>query len=232
MFLHDLLARRVRADGSAPFLTGYTAGQAIGGPHRTELSVRSFANWVAKTANLIADEGELSPGDRLELRLNRNQPGHWMTMVWTMAAWQSGVAVVDSAGDLVVDGPDPGPAPDGVPAYACSLHPLGVGLAAPPAGWADFSNAALAQPDDWFGDGPESADELAWEVAGRRLTYAEVAAVAPSAARVLLVDPTDAWAAAESALAAPLLGGGSCVVAVALDETALARIAADEKVGP
>lgn len=230
VLLHDLLTRRATNDGSGPFLTCYVADP--GGPHpqRTELSGRSFANWVAKTANLIVDEAGLEPGDRLELRLHRRHPGHWMTLIWTMAAWQAGVSVVDADGDLVVDGPAPGEARPGVPAYACSLHPLGLGAKDLPAGWADFSTNALAQPDVWFGDGPGSPEIPAWDVAGHRVTLAGLMTEKPSSRRELIVDPDSPWTAALRALVAPLLGGGSTVVAEGLEATRLARIALDEKV--
>lgn len=230
VLLHDLLTRRAANDGSGPFLTCYVADPAGLIPARTELSGRSFANWVAKTANLIVDEAGLEPGDRLELRLHRQHPGHWMTLIWTMAAWQAGLTVVDADGDLVVDGPAPSDATPGVPAYACSLHPLGLGATGLPAGWTDFSTNALAQPDAWFGDGPDSPDTPAWDVSGHRVTVAGLMTEEPSSRRELIADPESPWTAARRALVAPLLGGGSTVVAVGLEAARLARIAVDEKV--
>jgi|LSQX01.1.fsa_nt_gb uncharacterized protein (TIGR03089 family) len=227
--LLDLLNRRARDDGSGPFLTCYVGDGAGSLPERTELSARSFANWVAKTANLLADDVGLEPGDRVELRLAEEHPGHWMTLIWMMAAWQAGLAVTDSAGDVVVGGPLPGRAP-AVPAYACSLHPLGLGLTDLPDGWTDFSGNALAQPDDWFGAGPHSPDDVAWDMADGTRTFAELAEVEPMAGRALIVDPPDAWAAVRGCLAAPLLGGGSSVIALGVDETRLTKIAADERV--
>ena len=47
------LQRRARTSGGEPLLTHYDLD--TGG--RTELSVAPFANWVAKTANLIEDLG-------------------------------------------------------------------------------------------------------------------------------------------------------------------------------
>lgn len=230
VLLHDLLARRAATDGSGPFLTCYVADPAGAAPFRTELSAGSFANWVAKTANLIVDEAGLDPGDRIEMRLHRLHPGHWMTLTWTMAAWQAGMTVVDTGGDLIVDGPAPDDPSPGVPAYACSLHPLGLGLTTVPDGWTDFSRNALAQPDAWFGDGPESPDTPAWEVAGEHLTLAELMTLEPSDRRELIADPESPWTAVRRGLVAPLLGGGSTVLTAALDGTALARIARDERV--
>lgn len=225
VLLHEHLIARASRDGSGPFLTHYA------GDERTELSARSFANWTAKTANLLTDGLGLDPGDRVELRLAAERPGHWMTLVWVMAAWQAGLTVVASDGDVVVTGPEPasGEAP-GVPALACSLHPLGLGLRDLPPGWTDFSAATLAQPDAWFGTGPESPDDTAWDLAGRTATFAELTAATPTGARRLVVDPADAWAAATRCLVEPLLGGGSSVVVTGATEDALARIAQNEKV--
>lgn len=52
----ELLAERVRSDGSRPLLTYYHPAKG----ERVEFSAKSFANWVDKTAHLImehVDEG-------------------------------------------------------------------------------------------------------------------------------------------------------------------------------
>ena len=54
---------------------------------RVELSVATFANWVAKTANLLQDDLAAEPGDRLALLL----PAHWQTAVWLLACSSVGV---------------------------------------------------------------------------------------------------------------------------------------------
>ncbi len=100
------LQRRVRTAGADPLLTHYDLD--AGG--RTELSVATFANWVAKTANLIEDLGADSGVVGLPLALRR--PGHWMTLLWPLAAWQRECAIaLDAAGaDVAVVGPvDPRP---------------------------------------------------------------------------------------------------------------------------
>lgn len=219
----DRLTQRTRLDGTLPFLTFYS------GEERTELSVRSFANWVAKTANLLVDEFDLAPGDRVRLTLAQAHPTHWMTLIWTMAAWQAGLTVVDTAADLEVSGPQVSGTTDG-PAVACSLHPLGLGLTGLPPGWTDFSTAALAQPDEWFGAGPESESEPAWEVGERRLTFGDLTLVDARAGRVLVSGLRDRWESVRACLLAPLLGGGSTVIVTGDPTTAaLERIAADEK---
>src|SRR5690606_29350348 len=73
----DLLQRRVSTDGARPLLTCYDAD---GG--RTELSAITYANWVAKGANLILDEIDADAGDRIAVPLLECHPGHWMGLVW------------------------------------------------------------------------------------------------------------------------------------------------------
>lgn len=225
MLILDRLRRRTAIDGASPFLTHYADGQ------RTELSARSFANWVTKTANLVVDEYALEPGDTVRLTVADAYPMHWMTLIWTMAAWQAGLTVVDEAADLEVAGPEAasfGGAPGGL-AVACSLHPLGLGLVGLPSGWTDFSTAALAQPDDWFGETAADSD-LAWAVENDHLSFADLAEVDARAGRSVVSGVLDRWQAVRTCLLAPLLGGGSTVI-VAGDPspTELERIAAAEK---
>ena len=68
---------------------------------RVELSVATYANWVAKTASLLQDELGLEHGDRLLLDL----PPHWLGPVWLGAAWSLGLVVTPPGG--------PGLAPSG-----------------------------------------------------------------------------------------------------------------------
>ncbi len=80
---------------------------------RVELSVATYANWVAKTAGLAQDELDAERGGLLLVDL----PTHWLGAVWLGAAWTLGLAVTDDPSaveraDLVVCGPD------GVESYA------------------------------------------------------------------------------------------------------------------
>ena len=72
---------------------------------RVELSVATYANWVAKTASLLVEEADLERGQRLLVDL----PAHWLTPVFLGAAWTVGLEVVwdESAGaaDGFVTGP-------------------------------------------------------------------------------------------------------------------------------
>ncbi|MFJ7748624.1 TIGR03089 family protein [Arthrobacter sp. NPDC097144] len=69
---------------------------------RIELSGKVLDNWVAKTSNLLVDELDAEPGIRIRLDL----PVHWKTLVWALAAWQTGCTVVlsdEPAGTAAAD---------------------------------------------------------------------------------------------------------------------------------
>lgn len=222
--LSEYLDRRLKADATSPFVTHYENGQ------RTELSVRTFANWVNKTANLLITDADLAAGDKMRLAVAEEHPGHWMTMVWVMAAWKVGLEIVTGGdADVCVTGPD-GPAAQ-VPTYACSLHPLGRPLVEPPAGCTDFSSAALSQPDEYLGV-PADAEAPAIELDGIELNQTRlVELVAGSDDRVLVL-PRTLWAAIVEILISPLMGSGSTVVVAGevSDEIRDAIIAA-ERIG-
>ena len=96
----DVLARQLRGDSSRPLITFYD--DATG--ERVELSVTTYANWVAKTASLLVEEHELERGQSLCVDL----PPHWLGPVFLGAAWAAGLVVAgpeDDAPDAVVCGP-------------------------------------------------------------------------------------------------------------------------------
>jgi uncharacterized protein (TIGR03089 family) len=110
----DLLARRLAADPGQPLVTFYD--DATG--ERTELSVKTYANWVSKTANLYADELMLDPGDAIRIDL----PPHWLGPVFLGAAWSCGLEPGEDA-DVAVVGPDGLDRPART-TVACSLTPF------------------------------------------------------------------------------------------------------------
>ena len=227
----ELLSRRVTRDGASPLLTYYDPERG----ERTELSSTTFANWVAKTSNLLVGELLVDPGDTVELDLARTRPGHWVTLVWAMACWQTGTTVSVGGGAsprLWVAGPDwaevdPGPAD----LVACALHPLGLSFAEPlPGSVVDYALEVRSEADVYVASPvPETAP--AWSDAERSLSQADLSVDASGASGRSLVRPTTPWATARDALIRPLATGGSTVVvagAVADDE--LTRIRADERV--
>ena len=121
-----VLAAQLRSEPGRPLVTFYddTSGE------RTELSVTTYANWVAKAASLMVEELDLERGDTLRVDL----PTHWLGPIFLGAAWTAGLVVVDDEDpDAVVCGPDTlgywaGRADDLV-VLACSLRPMGVRFA-------------------------------------------------------------------------------------------------------
>lgn len=213
MFI-DSLVERVRRDGSSPLITHYDAAA----DSRIELSALTFANWVDKTANLIVDLGH-GDGDPIDLPIVLTHPGHWVSLVWVAAAWQRGCAVGlgESGSDLMVVGP--GDERRAETTVMCSLHPLGRGLTEAPADVVDYVEV-FAQPD--LHDEAVGRGEAVWDTM-------PVEHVDPSSERLLLADPTAGLDTVALALIAPVLGGGSTVLACGYDAGALDVIAVSER---
>ncbi len=217
------LADSARRHGSEPLLTWYAADGA-----RTELSVRSFANWVDKTANLLLSwdlDHDIVLG-----RVSRDHPGHWMSLIWPVATWQAGCTytTVDGPSAVVVGGPAVTAAPSPTITVACSLHPLGFGLRDLPDQVFDFSTEALAQPDARQLIGVDE-DEPAWIDADGARNHGELLAT-PQAHRVL-VRPCGGWQTLAEAVIGPLVGGGSAVIVEdGFEPDRLARLIADERI--
>ncbi|WP_432168388.1 TIGR03089 family protein [Streptomyces sp. bgisy031] len=237
----DLLRSALAADPGRPLVTFYD--DATG--ERVELSVATFANWVAKTANLLQGDLAAQPGDRLALLL----PAHWQSAVWLLACASVGVvADVDgdpAAADLVVSGPD-----SLERARACSgervalaLRPLGGRFPQSPEGFADYAVEVPGQGDRFAPFSPVDPEEPALVVAGAELTGAEVVEKARADAmdlgltgpgsRLLSGLPYDTWRGLSAGLYAPLATGGSVVLCRhldGLDQESLAKRVENERV--
>ena len=173
----DVLARQLRQDPGRPLVTFYD--DATG--ERVELSVTTYANWVAKAASLLDEEHDLERGQRLCVDL----PAHWLGPVFLGAAWTVGLTVVDpeTAADAVVCGPDSlarwAPRSDALPVLACSLLPLGVRFADPvPPGVHDVGVEVWSQPDAFTPWDPPTGDDPATAGGYEDRTQAEVWAAA------------------------------------------------------
>ncbi|MFG3287014.1 TIGR03089 family protein [Streptomyces sp. NPDC048111] len=215
----DLLRSALAADPGRPFITFYD--DATG--ERVELSVATFANWVAKTANLLQGDLAAAPGDRLVLLL----PAHWQSAVWLMACHAVGVTAEiggdPAAADVVVSGPD-----TLEEARACTgervalaLRPLGGRFPQPPAGFADYAVEVPSQGDRFAPFVPVDPDAPALVVGGEELSAADLVARARAQAaelglgagsRLLSGLAYDDWAGLASGLYAPLASGGSVVL--------------------
>jgi uncharacterized protein (TIGR03089 family) len=170
----EVLTRQLRADAGRPFVTFYD--DATG--ERVELSVTTYANWVAKTASLLSEEHDLERGQTLCVDL----PAHWLGPVFLGAAWAVGLVVTspqDGTPDAVVCGPDgldrwAGHADD-VPVLACSLLPLGVRFADPlPAGVHDVGIEVWSQPDAFTAWDPPGPDDPATGASYGAATHGEM----------------------------------------------------------
>ena len=223
------LAALLRADPTRPFATFYD--DATG--ERIELSVTTYANWVAKTAGLAQDELDVERGGLVLVDL----PTHWLGAVWLGAAWSLGLAVTDDpalAGeaDLVVCGPDGVATYAGhaerVPVVALSLRPLGGRFTeALPTGVVDYGAVVLAQPDAFFADDPAGPDDVAWRDGSGTTTQAALLAEAASAAVVgrggrLLTDANPCSRQGSASLLGPLVAGAGVVWVRHPDESAWA----------
>lgn len=184
MRLSDALAARLKQGPGNPLITYYD--EATG--ERTELSATTYANWVAKTANVLCDELEINPGDRVGVALGV----HWLTPVFMGAIWLCGAQVVSIQDDpeLAVGGPELAEQQD---ALACSLHPFALAFPAPTRAH-DFGLLWPSQPDVFLGNPHEATDlEAKTPVTDRVITDLD-----PSLRSELFL--------------APFVGGGSIVL--------------------
>jgi uncharacterized protein (TIGR03089 family) len=222
---NDLMA----AQPSRPFITYYD--EATG--ERTELSVRSSANWVAKTHHLLATELGLGVGDTAMVAL----PAHWISVPILLGCLTAGLSVHTSADAAVAFVSDEIGDATAADVYAISPGSAAVGFRDdPPPGTLDYVSAVRPQADAWgtvrltagasdpFSTGltrgaaltraRARADELGWQPGARVLS-------------------TRAWHGVDDwidTLLAPLTVGGSVVYVVgSADATVLARRADQER---
>jgi len=239
----EQLRRRARTSGADPLVTYYDLDSG----ERTELSATSFLNWVDKTSNLFVDELLLDPGAVVDLELARTAPGHWVTLVIAMAAWQVGATVSVGATrpaeepDLLVLGPDWADHERGSAdnVLACSLHPLGLGFNQPlPSDVMDFTLEVRGQ-SDLHSPGARSGTEPVWVDASRQLSQADLVSAdrdqealgsspQPRAAR-RVVPVSEPWPTIRDGLLVPVLTGGSAVLVTGQDQARLPHIAETER---
>jgi uncharacterized protein (TIGR03089 family) len=195
------------------------------GGERTELSIRTFENNVAKAANLLRDDAGVTAASRVALLL----PVHWQTAVWMGAcaatgcvAWLEGDPT-DPSVEVSVTGPQRLDAARAPLALATSLHPFGLPFTTPlPAGLLDAAVEVRAHGDRFtpYDDVPGDAGWIAWD--DRTWTQATALAEAglladsiglAAGGRVLCdATRTDARSAVLAVLALPLAVGGSVVL--------------------
>ena len=237
----EVLTRQLRGDAGRPLITFYD--DATG--ERVELSVTTYANWVAKTASLLAEEHGLERGQVLCVDL----PSHWLGPVFLGAAWGVGLVVTAPEDARAGSGTPPdavvcGPAglerwaerADDIPVLGCALLPLGVRFTDPlPAGVHDVGVEVWGQPDAFVPWDPPGADDPATSTAYGAASHAQMWEAA--AAGSLLTDGgrllSEANPASPPGLATftePLARGGSLVLVAHAGPGRLEAISAAERV--
>jgi uncharacterized protein (TIGR03089 family) len=131
----------LRSNASKPRITYYD--DAIG--ERIELSTVTFANWAAKTANLLRDELGASAGTKVAILL----PAHWQTAAVVFGAWWMGAELTIGAAagaDIAMCTADRIPEAVG-DVVALSLDPFGRPVPDLPAGVTDYATSVRVQAD-------------------------------------------------------------------------------------
>ncbi|MFF7633762.1 TIGR03089 family protein [Kitasatospora sp. NPDC008050] len=219
----ELLRAALGEDSARPLVTFY---DDLSG-ERVELSVKTFDNWVAKTANLLQDELNAGPEDRAALLL----PAHWQSAVWLLACWSVGVTALPdgdpATAELVISGPDGLEAAQACTGerVALALRPLGGRFPQRPDGFLDYAAEVPGQGDRFAPYSPVDPQAPALETAvdglALKLTGEQTVDLAREGAarlglergsRVLSTLPYDSWAGLEAGLLAPLAAGASVVL--------------------
>ena len=222
-----VLSDRLRHDPGQPLVTFYDESTG----ERVELSVTTYANWVAKASSLLVDELGLERGDTIRIDL----PPHWLGTVFLGAAWTAGLVLSDDdAPHAAVCGPDTvgtwAERTASTEVLACSLLPLGVRFRDPlPPGVHDVGVEVWSQPDSFLPYDPPTDADLATEVGAVTTTQAEL--IGAAAAGSLLTDGGRLLSTANPAsppgiatFLEPLVRGGSLVLVVQADRARLEAI--------
>jgi uncharacterized protein (TIGR03089 family) len=224
----SILARQLRGEAGRPLVTFYDHASG----ERTELSVTTYANWVAKTASLLAEEHDLERGGTIRVDL----PTHWLGPVFLGAAWTVGLVVTqDDEADVHVCGPASlarwaGRAAE-VPVLASALHPLGARFGEPlPPGVHDYGAEVWSQPDAFVAADPPGSDDLAVD----GLTHAQLWDAAAASSHLadggrVLTEENPASPSGLPSFTEPLARGGSLVLVAHADPGRLEATYATER---
>lgn len=223
-----VLSDQLRREPGRPLVTFYDHAT----DERTELSVTTYANWVAKASGLLAEEGDLERGQRIRIDL----PVHWLTPIFLGAAWNLGLSVSEGDDvDAVVCGPESLDAwaarTDEVAVFACSLLPLGVRFPdGVPGGVHDVGIEVWTQPDSFIPWDPADPEDLATDTLTQRRMWeaATAGSLLTSGDRLLSVanpaSPPDMATFTE-----PLARSGSLVLVRHPDPTRLDDVFTSER---
>ena len=218
------LARALRTNPGRPFVT-YIDDRT---GERIELSLTTYANWIAKASGLLTDEYGLERGMRIRIDL----PPHWLGTIFVGAALNVGLILTDGPADVVVLGPDNVAPVPGAVTLACSLLPLGVRFReGVPAGVHDVGEEIWGQPDAYTPwDPPQPSDvATAWDEATQETVMAAAARFPTDGSR-LLSETNPASPPGLASMCVPLMTNGSLVLVTGADHDRLEAIAASERV--
>lgn len=244
-----LLAAALAADAARPLLTFYD--DATG--ERVELSVATYANWVAKTANLLVDGLGAGPGDVVALV---DVPRHWQGAVWAGATWTAGLVLAVGGGADRAAAGDGGIAvaavgPDAVTGHRAagraareiiglSLRPLGALFTDPlPAGVLDYAAEVAGYGDRFSGPPAGQGAAALLGPTGTAVRQDELATLAVRLAdrwgmgrrgRLLVAGELSAVDEVLACAVVPLAVGGSAVLVRRADPARLAARAEQERV--
>jgi uncharacterized protein (TIGR03089 family) len=239
-----LLAAALRRDAAAPLVTFYDDETG----ERVELSATTLANWVAKTANLLQDEFDVSTGSLVAVSL----PVHWQTAAVLLATWSCGAAVLETAAEDegALSGVDVVLAEqsrlhpleevvDGDLLVGLSLHPLGQGMTDYVGPARDFAAEVRVHGDAFFPIAPPDPAAPGLVAGGLNLTLGELGGAAAELAgrlgmtagdRLLVDEQVAAETGPVTWLLAPLAAGASIVLCRHARPEGLASRAASERV--
>ena len=226
--LRDLLAR----DAGRPLVTFYDESTG----ERVELSVTTYANWVAKAAGLLVEECDLERGQSLRIDL----PTHWLGTVFLGAAWTIGLVVTGSDDpDAVVCGPGSLDAwaerAGDLPVLACSLLPLGVRFPdGVPPGVHDVGVEVWGQPDAFTAWDPPGEEDPATDLASHTDLFDPTRATAAVGIDLtdggrLLTTANPASPPGAAAFTEPLVRRGSVVLVAGAGPDRLDALSVEER---
>ncbi len=246
--LPDFLAHALRRDGARPFITFYDDDTG----ERTELSVTTFNNWVAKTSNYLRDELDVRCGSSVAIVL----PLHWLTAVALGACWSLGALPLINPDDATVPdvaliGPAPlslkgHPLPVGDEIAAVSLAPMAASFArigvSLPDGVRDFNDEVRVHGDHFTAVEQVTRDLPALRLRDQEWTHGQLIETAQALtarfeigahARLMTTQALDGPDPLDAILAAfvtPLVLDGSVVMCINASPSALAERARAEHV--
>lgn len=215
----------LRADASKPRITYYD--DATG--ERIELSTVTFANWAAKSANLLRDELGAGPGTRVALLL----PTHWQTAAVVFGVWWIGAeAVFGGEADVAMCTAERLAETNADEVVALSLDPFGKPVEGLPAGVTDYATAVRVQADQIVAEhspGPALGGRSADDVLVASTDSAAAHGISPYD-RVLSTLDWDSDSALIDGLVAVFAAGASLVQVVHPNPSAIQRRRATENV--